>query len=65
MVGEVIGGKECLVRKWLICCYKSGMTNGLQCQCPFHWIGSSSLEGCVEDSEAFLGLIIVIRDVLG
>ena len=42
------------------------MTNGLQCQYPFHLIGSSSLEGCVEkDSEAFLGLIVVIRDVLG
>ena len=57
------------MKKGLICCYKSGMTNGLQCPCPFHLIGNSCLEGCVEkDSEGFLDLMeksVAIRDVLG
>lgn len=41
------------MRKWLICCYKSGMTDRFRCQYQFHLLGSGCLEGYVEkDSEA-------------
>lgn len=69
MVGAVMCGRECVVRKGLICCCISGMTNGLQCQCQFPLIGSGCLVGCVERIlRLFLGLMgkgVVIRDVSG